>query len=390
MMREAPQRTTSDTRLHSLDFVRGVAAMAVIFWHWQHFFLTQPGELKDRSIEPFYAVLQPLYDYGWIAVDIFFCLSGFVFFWLYAQSIADGRMGARRFSVLRFSRLYPLHIATLLYMAVAQAMMKAATGAYFVYPVNDMAHFVRNIFFVQAWGIDMPESFNGPAWSVSVEILLYASFFLVARARMAERTPLLLAIAAVGALCLFLLDRQIGRGILEFYLGGVTYRAWARWAPHISLRAASALLTAMLGLLLAELVILRFDLVHQAMGALAPSMPMLARLEKLVDPAFLFGLRLFQIPLTVFAFAAHELSSRTRFYDRPARLGDITYASYLLHVPMQISFALAVAYGLFPAGWLQSGLLLPIFFALLIGLSVVVYLKFELPAQRWLRNRLSH
>lgn len=363
--------------------------MAVIFWHWQHFFMTGSDSKVDRSIQPFYWLLQPVYDYGWIAVDIFFCLSGFVFFWLYQQSISDGRMAARRFAVLRLSRLYPLHIVTLVYMAVAQTLMWRSTGSFFSYPMNDVQHFVRNLFFIQAWGVNVPESFNGPSWSVSVEMLLYAVFFALARAGLTKRIWLVLGIAAAGAVCLFLLDRQIGRGILEFFLGGAVHRTWVHWAPRLSVKAATSLLWGLMAFLAVELLVLYFDGVHRFLQSAVPQTSILSKLDKLVDPAFLFFVRLIQIPLTIFAFAAHELRSGTHAYDKPAKLGDLTYASYMLHVPLQISLALAATWGLFPNYWLQSGAMLPIFFFLLIGLSVFVYRSFEIPAQRFLREKLG-
>ena len=67
--------------LHSLDFARGVAALAVVLWHWQHFFFngSVPGVFQ-REAQPFYSVLFLFYEKGWFAVDFFFALSGFVFF----------------------------------------------------------------------------------------------------------------------------------------------------------------------------------------------------------------------------------------------------------------------------------------------------------------------
>src|ERR1700675_2139648 len=98
-------------RLHSLDSLRGLAALSVVFWHWQHFYaLTgrwQPG--WQRSSEPLYEFFRPLYDEGWAAVDLFFPLSGFIFFWLYGESIRERRIVASEFALLRFSRLWPLH-----------------------------------------------------------------------------------------------------------------------------------------------------------------------------------------------------------------------------------------------------------------------------------------
>src|ERR1700743_3406757 len=103
-------------RLYALDALRGLAALSVVVWHWQHFYALsgtwQTG--WQRASQPFFWALQPLYDAGWAAVDLFFALSGFVFFWLYGAAIASRSIGGPRFSLLRFSPLYPLRFSTLL------------------------------------------------------------------------------------------------------------------------------------------------------------------------------------------------------------------------------------------------------------------------------------
>ena len=43
-------------------------------------------------MQPFFWLLKPLYIQGWAAVDLFFALSGFVFFWLYSENIAERRV----------------------------------------------------------------------------------------------------------------------------------------------------------------------------------------------------------------------------------------------------------------------------------------------------------
>ncbi|MGZ6021865.1 MAG: acyltransferase family protein, partial [Rhizomicrobium sp.] len=111
-------------RLTALDALRGVAALSVVAWHWQHFFAIsgdwQPG--WSRTMQPFYWLLKPLYVQGWAAVDLFFVLSGFVFFWLYSQSIREQRMAVGAFALMRFSRLYPLQVLMLVTAAVLQAV----------------------------------------------------------------------------------------------------------------------------------------------------------------------------------------------------------------------------------------------------------------------------
>src|SRR5215467_14029941 len=171
-------------RLYALDTLRGFAALAVVIWHWQHFYAVS-GTWQigwQKSAEPFYLFLKPLYEEGWAAVDLFFALSGFIFFWLYGEAIREGRMAATRFAWLRFSRLYPLHLVTLLAVGVMQYAFRYATGDFFIFVANDARHFVTNLFLAQQWlPPSLTQSFNGPAWSVSIEVLLYGMFFAFCR-----------------------------------------------------------------------------------------------------------------------------------------------------------------------------------------------------------------
>ena len=62
----------------------------------------------------------------------------------------------------RFSRLYPLHFATLLFVAAAFL----AFGPY-IYE-SDAYHFVLNVLLASSIGFEKGYSFNGPSWSISV------------------------------------------------------------------------------------------------------------------------------------------------------------------------------------------------------------------------------
>ena len=169
-------------RFYLLDIVRGCAALSVVVWHYQHFFYSAPAMLRlsfDRALQPFYALLWPLYDesghavqvfsrlapdfdrasqpfyallwpfyeQGGRAVQMFFVLSGFVFFYHYRDAIRTQAIDARRFFLLRFSRLYPLHAATLLLVAAGQFLSRALDGEFVAYPCNSIAHFGLNLFF---------------------------------------------------------------------------------------------------------------------------------------------------------------------------------------------------------------------------------------------------
>jgi len=121
-----------------LDALRGLAALTVVFWHWGHFwFEGAPVDGFSRTMFPLYALLAPLYDYGWIAVDMFFVLSGFIFFWKYEAAIGRRSIGPWRFALLRIARLYPLQLLTLILVAGLQAVYRAQFGHAFVYANND-------------------------------------------------------------------------------------------------------------------------------------------------------------------------------------------------------------------------------------------------------------
>ncbi|WP_432417327.1 acyltransferase family protein, partial [Escherichia coli] len=59
--------------------------------------------------QPFYEFFSVFYHYGLYAVELFFMISGFIFFYLYADNIHSNKTSAKTFIVNRVSRLYPLY-----------------------------------------------------------------------------------------------------------------------------------------------------------------------------------------------------------------------------------------------------------------------------------------
>src|ERR1700761_1333856 len=95
-----PRMSEPASRLHSLDALRGVAAVSVVFWHWQHLRLLGTPKLTwppldniapDPMTQPFHQAFLMFYRYGYSGVDLFFLISGFIFFWLYRDKLQSGR-----------------------------------------------------------------------------------------------------------------------------------------------------------------------------------------------------------------------------------------------------------------------------------------------------------
>jgi len=360
-------------RLTSLDALRGVAALSVVVWHWQHFFALG-GDWQggwDARMQPFYWLLKPLYVQGWAAVDLFFVLSGFVFFWLYGAAIRERVTGAWRFASLRFSRLYPLHFAMLMAVAALQYLFFRAHGLFFVYQDNDVAHFVAHLFMVQNWWPDSPQSFDGPTWSVSIEIMLYVIFFAACWAGL-KRGLHCLAIALLGGLVL-LYDEHIGRGLIGFFMGGAMFTAWESLRGHMRapLVARGLSIAALVGWAALAALLYR-DSAWLAGGE--------------GNNLFLVAFDFVLCPLTVLALALRE-RVRGRSFRGLGFLGDISYSTYLIHFPMQLTLALIATRLSLTAKFFMQGWVMIAFYAVLIGLGALTYKFFERPMQQWLRGR---
>ena len=62
-------------------------------------------------------------------------------------------------------------------IALLQYVYSRSHGQYFIYQNNSVHAFIAQIFFASNWFSGQTDSFNGPIWSISVEILIYFIFF---------------------------------------------------------------------------------------------------------------------------------------------------------------------------------------------------------------------
>jgi len=365
------------SRFITLDIARGIAALSVVLWHWQHFWYGATGRPPDfsRVVQPLYGDLRFAYEFGWIGVDFFFMLSGFIFFWKYPDVIRESRIGAWSFFVLRFSRLYPLHLITLACVAVLQVLAARRLGHSFVYPHNDWDRFLLNLFLAANWGVEWGWSFNAPNWSVSVEILLYAAFFILARFGLTRWWQLVM-LALFGLAVKQIWIDTIGRGIWCFFIGGALLHLVQTVRGT---RAAGTILLAALG--------------SASLGAVAAVWNLDGRIAHATafitaDPVLasylLYTTLLFPSIVVVLSLGNDMMGTGLK---RLAFLGDISYSSYLIHFPLQIAFALTVSvvYGGYSPVPFEAPAMLLLYAACLIGLSLLSYHRVEMPAQNYLR-----
>ncbi|MCO5977915.1 acyltransferase family protein [Ideonella oryzae] len=373
-------------RFHGLDLLRGLAALTVVFWHWVHFFFngTQYGGRSPHSY-PLYQILFPFYEKGFKAVDLFFTISGFVFFFMYMDMIRGRRITAPTFFVLRFSRLYPLHLLSLMLVIILQQWYESIHSTSLVYRFNDLKHFILNLLLLNSWGLESGESFNGPSWSISVEAFLYCVFFVFAlKTRIGLLGTWLMALVLfVGVDALY---HPFARGLGSFFFGGAAFLAYEHITSHARRGAIEVALAWVVPLLWGATFLL-MGLVYGAFGPWGSLVhPVWAQkffsiMSKVWPNMVLF-------PVTILSMALSENRLKV-YFSKVSFLGDISYSTYLLHFPLQIFFVLlfsALGFGqeVFTSAWM-----LLLFISTLVAVAGISFRYFERPAQNLIRRAAS-
>lgn len=349
-------------KLPGLEVLRFIAAVAVLLWHYQHFaFVADTPVGLTKPLLPFYGALQPFYEAGLFGVWIFWCISGFIFFWKYLTPIADGAVSGWQFFVFRLSRLYPLHLVMLLAVALLQFVYIRLTGYFFVYQDNDLRHFLLQLMMASNWGLQNNNSFDGPIWSVSVEVLVYVVFFVLLRFVSASALVSVAMVAACAIAHQLGVQNHIVDCLAFFYLGGLAAILKRRIVgPKVAGVATGA------AAVLAAVIVT---------AGLAPSVNVSA-----------FAFLLTVTPVVIFSVSGPMPmpASAQRLVEDA---GNMTYAIYLLHFPIQLVIALGYAALRLPIPYYQAW-----FFAAFVittlAASYATYRWFEAPSQAMMRASL--
>jgi peptidoglycan/LPS O-acetylase OafA/YrhL len=395
----------SEGRFYELDILRGLAAFLVVIFHYKHFLYKDMGVFEYAHM-PFKPLLMPVFIYGQYFVELFFTISGYVFFWLYSEAIAERRNDAKAFFIARFSRLYPLYFVTFIAVALIQALFRALYGYDFIYEHNSLVNFALNLFMVHQW-VPHPElSFNGPSWSISVEVFLYTLFFGLCFFRLNKLLPLLglVGIGLVVRLCQIEPINDFSRGIPSFFLGGLVFYAvrslkaegYAIWRQRVALALTFVVPALWLFLYIRTQLapgVTQAALVAAADATAAPPEVDLTLSDYLFsNTSFIYVL----MPLTLLWLGLKQGQWGVRWLDnthlhRLSWIGDISYSLYLIHFPLQLALMLIMAHWPLEtrAPILGSSVVFVVFMTLASGLAWLSYTYFERPAQRFLRGWLS-
>lgn len=352
----------------AIDVFRGIAAIVILIWHYQNF-LWKPGTTEtdglidvDRTIQPYYDSLMPIYTNGYWAVQAFWVISGFVFAYVYCNKKTKGI----DFANARFSRLYPLHFITLIFITCLQSMSLKELGYYQMVNSNSAAGFSQHLLFISAWGFPSGGGFNGPIWSVSVEIAIYILFFFLARRLFIFGLlfPLFIVVVTWGmihadgpvwnfALCAYF-----------FFIGAILYY----W-------------------------LVKFN--HNIFMMLVPIIISAGYFYYLIVNGFQNHMRFYDV--SVFLFVSVVLAigwldfwRKTHVVLKPFKwVGDLTYSTYLWHFPIQVMILIIFAYFGFNQEMFTHKRAMVIWLIAMIIIGRLSFLYIEKPLQNYCRRKIK-
>jgi len=322
---EASNQQTGRTFQSNLEALRGIAALLVVLHH----LALNPGSILASM---------PLLGQGWLFVDLFFVLSGYVIASVHLES-RPTIFAALSFLARRFFRLYPLHLATL---AFALALdMKSGTAFLPGYWIMVS----MNIALVHAWGFVPGSVLNGPSWSISTEWGTYLVFTAICLLAPSQKGRLQL-LGGLGFLCFLSLVAwrnaslngdlllRLPRCLMSFAIGAGVW-AWCQGRP-----ALQPLVAVCFQVLLATSMI--------ALLAFSASDAHLTLLMPIISAALI-------------ATMARDPGSRVcQLLDKPVPqwLGRCSYSLYLVHMPLFRCLLIVT-----PGGWPREPLLVNLWMA---------------------------
>ena len=325
-------------RLNQLDALRGLAAMAVVLFH----FSTRFSELYPQAAPQAWSL--PM---GHLGVNLFFIISGFVIFMTIERTARP-----TDFVVSRVSRLYPAYwVAILLTFCITHALTLPGKTV----PLTTAL--ANGLMF---HGLFRVPHVDGVYWTLEVELLFYALILaLFVGGRLAKVHRVLLGLLALR---------------LAYHFAAVWWGQDWSWTVFRLLNLRNIAWFA-LGICCYQWVQPRSERKHAALARYTAGA---ALLSLALTESALAGLLGLTFSVTVLAAARGQL----RWLEaRPfVWLGAISYPLYLLHENIGWAVMLKLQALNWTAGWACAAALI-----LVLALSDAVSRWVERPAMRWIR-----
>ncbi len=339
-----------------LDGLRGIAAIAVVIFHFMEIAIT------DYS--------KNFIAHGYLAVDFFFCLSGFVIAYAY-DTRAEG-IGILQFFKLRLIRLHPLVIIGSI-LGLLTFLVDPYSDFYSVYGFGK----TLTMFLASALLIPypaMPERYfnlfclNAPSWSLFWEYIANV-FYIFLLYKINKKILLVLTVVAAILIC-YVAVRSTnlagGWGGPNFWDGGV--RVFYSFLAGMLVYRSNWIIKNKLGFVgIGVLLLLSFI------------MPYSNNWNWLTESIVV----LFYFPLLVSLGAGAQLSTPLKKVCKLS--GEISYPLYMTHYPFLWVFLTYVA--VVKPKMSVMEIVIPVSVALLIALAYLIMKFIDEPLRKYLKDK---
>ncbi len=163
-LQNTPQTPAQTAKIGSINTLRFIAAIFVVFYHFA--FVFYHSELSYVDIP----LLRHLFQYGYLGVDLFFIISGFVI-----SLSAEGR-GAYGFLKSRIGRLYPVF-----WISAIVTSLFLMFGGHLIYSELSWSRFLTNMTMIPTiiWSKESIDFLDGSYWTLAIEMKFYFIIFLL-------------------------------------------------------------------------------------------------------------------------------------------------------------------------------------------------------------------
>lgn len=286
------------TQLDSIQVMRGIGAILIVLFH-----CTQLYQTKFHI-----NYLHGLFGFGYIGVDLFFVISGFILFYIHEKQIGK-KEGVIKYLVNRILRIYPLYWIILLIVIALMFIVPSA---------GDSNKY--NIVFVLSNFLLIPNKVKlfmiPPVWTLTYEMLFYIIF---ASAILTNRKIFKIILCIWASLCLINIIGIIDNNNVylkvifdpintEFIMGAIIYYLIKKYKDKFSKSICNICL--LLGTILITVFGLRIYF-HKPYG----------------NRVFI-GL---SIALIVFSIILINIKNRSKYNKLLVKIGNASYSIYLTH-----------------------------------------------------------
>ena len=372
--------------LTTLTPLRGIAAIIVVIFHSNLILKTFVPRGESNFLWA-----------GWLWVDFFFILSGFILSYVYSDTftISVSKSKYWKYIGARFARIYPLHLFTLIWSLLCTLLIRyyAAEMDPFYAALYNPEATPSALLLIQSLGLYRTPPLNTPSWSLSTEWWSYMIFPLLVPlfSRLKGRGKVITLLLIIG---LYL--------IIKFVLGPIA-QPFPNGTPTLNVTADFGILRCIagfvLGMLLFELYKIKFafKLLKRSSSFAIFSVGVVAAMVWGADDiiAILF------FPLIILTAAYNTTTLKKVLSTKPLQLlGEWSFSIYMVHVPIIQTFIIFMVkndplkYVKFPAAPNMNHSLGLIYCVVLVVLTLIVasftYSYIEVPARNYLNSLFKY